>query len=314
MPKFLRRLWRYLPFIGCWFVLYHSVTLSDFSIRNLGAQLVLFLLLACVPAFFTKKMSYVDVAWTWGLVFIGVQTFFYGGEHTTRTMIVSGLYVVAGLRMGMMALLFFKPGALKQDLPRYQYQRLQWAKDGYTSEAISIQYEILIQGLANASVLALPAMLQGFNPETSLSALEIAGYALWVCSFALEHVADVQKNRFMMNAERGSETNQNCDVGFWRYSRHPNYFFEWMIWNALILSSVPSFISLYQREPFWIWALVGLGLLYISRIMYTTLVYYTGAVPAEYYSVQKRPGYASYQRRTNMFFPGPRKAGSFARP
>ena len=135
MRNVLSRLWRYLPFIGCWVVLYQSEIFSQFAIRNLGVQLSIFLLLACLPALFTKKMSYVDVAWTWGLVGIGVQAFFYGGGHPTRNTIVSGMYVFAGLRMGLMALAFFKPGALKHDLPRYQYQRIRWAEEGYKSEA-----------------------------------------------------------------------------------------------------------------------------------------------------------------------------------
>lgn len=306
MRRFLRRLWGYLPFIGCWLLLYHSANFSAFSLRNLIAQLLVFLLLACLPALLTKKMSYVDVAWPWGLVLIGVQTAVYGAG-TARAFIVSAMYIVAGLRMGVMALLLFKPGALKRDLPRYQYQRRRWEKAGYKSEALSMQYEILIQGLANASFLALPAMLQGANPASSLSVLELAGYALWALCFAMEHVADVQKHRFMVSARRNGEKTRNCDVGLWRYSRHPNYFFEWMVWNALILSSIPSLISLYSREPLWSWALLGLGLLFVSRIMYATLVYYTGAIPAEYYSVQKRPGYADYQKTTNMFFPGPPK-------
>ena len=52
-------------------------------------------------------------------------------------------------------------------------------------------------------------------------------------------------------------------------------------------------------------ALDGGRLLYASRVMYSTLVYTTGAVPSEYYSVQKRPAYSEYQERTNRFFPGP---------
>ena len=53
------------------------------------------------------------------------------------------------------------------------------------------------------------------------------------------------------------------------------------------------------------WIIIGMSLLYVSRIMYWVLTFYTGAVPAEYYSLQKRPEYAEYQKRTNMFFPGP---------
>ena len=56
-----------------------------------------------------------------------------------------------------------------------------------------------------------------------------------------------------------------------------------------------------------IFVLLGAGLFMTSRIMYVTLVTYTGAVPAEYYSVQKRPDYKDYQQTTNMFFPGPKK-------
>ncbi len=98
-----------------------------------------------------------------------------------------------------------------------------------------------------------------------------------------------------------------CNIGLWQYSRHPNYFAEWMVWNGLIIASIPSWLALYNNESLLIWLLLGCGLLFASRMMYTTLVYYTGAVPAEYYSVQKRPEYKAYQNATNRFFPGPKK-------
>jgi steroid 5-alpha reductase family enzyme len=205
------------------------------------------------------------------------------------------------------SLQLYRPGALKQDLPRYRYQRLRWAEAGYTSEMLSIQYEVLIQALFNVSLLALPAMLQAFNPEPTLSSLEIAGYALWAVALAMEFLADRQKQRFMREARARNDKRCNCDVGFWAYSRHPNYFFEWMVWNALILASLPSLLRLREHEALWVWSVIGIALLYVSRFMYHTLVYYTGAEPAEYYSVQKRPDYGQYQQATNRFFPGPRK-------
>ncbi|MDG2296976.1 MAG: hypothetical protein P8L75_02170, partial [Gammaproteobacteria bacterium] len=57
-----------------------------------------------------------------------------------------------------------------------------------------------------------------------------------------------------------------------------------------------------------LWLLLGLSLLYVSKAMYTALVYITGAVPSEYYSLKKRPDYKKYQKQTNRFFPGPRKS------
>jgi steroid 5-alpha reductase family enzyme len=97
-------------------------------------------------------------------------------------------------------------------------------------------------------------------------------------------------------------------VGLWRYSRHPNYFAEWMVWTALVIASIPSWLALRPVEPLVVWVLLGAGLLFVSRAMYSTLVYYTGAVPSEYYSVRKRPEYETYQRETNRFFPGPSRS------
>ena len=56
-----------------------------------------------------------------------------------------------------------------------------------------------------------------------------------------------------------------------------------------------------------LWVVLGLCTLFVTRIMYTVLTQYSGAKPAEFYSAQKRPDYAEYQRTTHRFFPGPRR-------
>ena len=107
--------------------------------------------------------------------------------------------------------------------------------------------------------------------------------------------------------KKDGKQRQVCNVGLWKYCRHPNYFAEWMVWNGLIIAAIPSWLSLKGAESEPVWFLLGLGLLMASKLMYSTLVYTTGAVPSEYYSVQKRPDYKEYQQQTNRFFPGPRK-------
>jgi steroid 5-alpha reductase family enzyme len=101
------------------------------------------------------------------------------------------------------------------------------------------------------------------------------------------------------------ETNNRalCNVGLWRYSRHPNYFFEWMVWNSLIIISLPSLFELWGSEHLVMMIALITLLLMASKMMYTTLLHYTGAKPAEYYSVQKRPEYKEYQKTTSIFFP-----------
>ena len=64
---------------------------------------------------------------------------------------------------------------------------------------------------------------------------------------------------------------------------------------------------LFEDESITIAVLITLGLFFVPSITYQTLAHYTGAKPAEYYSVQKRPGYAAYQQTTNRFFPRPRR-------
>lgn len=302
--KIIRRLLGYLLYLLGFLVLFFSETFSPFVTVNGFLQILLFILVVCIPAYFTKRMSYVDIGWPWGLVLIGVLVLVMGDGYWLRKYIIAGMYLFAGLRMGLLALKMLKIGHLDKELPRYKYQRIRWAKGGYTNEAVSLQYEIMLQCFANVTFLAMPAVLQAFNPQASLSVLEIIGYSLWVISFAAEHLADLQKQRFLKKARTENKRRQCCNVGLWKYSRHPNYFAEWMLWNSLILSSVSSLIYFFSVEHLAIWTGLLAALLFISRIMYVTLVYYTGAKPAEYYSLQKRPGYEEYQKKTNMFFPG----------
>jgi|JI9StandDraft_1071089.scaffolds.fasta_scaffold01239_7 steroid 5-alpha reductase family enzyme len=307
MKKFLNRFIGYLPFIACFLVLYWNPIFASFALRNLITQIIIFILLACIPAYFTNKMYFVDIAWPWGLFAIGIQILFFGSEASASRYFIGGMYILAGLRMGLMGIMLLRYGVLKRDLPRYQFQRIHWKRGGYKSEALSIQYEILVQGLANASVLAMPAFLQAFNPSPTLSIFEIIFYFGWLISICLEMLSDIQKMQFAKKMRESGEKNKVCDVGLWKYSRHPNYFFEWMVWNFFILSSIPSLINLFSQDQFLYWGIITICLLYVSKIMYTTLVDYTGARPSEYYTVKKRPSYKEYQKTTNMFFPGPRK-------
>lgn len=306
----LRRTIGYLPFLLCIRFLFYYEEWVDFLVINTTVQFCIFLLFACLPAYFTHRMSYVDIAWPWGLVGIGMTVLALGEGYWLRIYIIAALYIVSGLRMGIGAVVLYRRGHLDTELSRYKFQRKRWEKMGYSNEKISLQYEIMIQCLANISFLAIPALLQYNNPKESLSALEIMGYSLWLFFFIVEHLADLQKQRFLIKCRLENKRKQVCNVGLWRYSRHPNYFAEWMVWNALICSSVPSFLIYYDSKNLVFWIALVLATLYISRLMYTTLVYYTGAIPSEYYSLQKRPGYEKYQEDTAMFFPLPPKKGN----
>jgi steroid 5-alpha reductase family enzyme len=164
-----------------------------------------------------------------------------------------------------------------------------------------------LQGLANVSFLAIPAFVMAVDPAPSIAIMTWLGLLLWIAAYTMESVADMQKLNFLREMRKAGTPNQVCNVGLWAYSRHPNYFAEWMAWNALIIMAIPSWYYLLSSQPVVLWLTLGVALVLVSYIMYSTLVYYTGAVPAEYYSVKKRPQYEAYQKHTNRFFPGAKK-------
>eukprot|EP00211_Chloroparvula_japonica_P015019 CAMPEP_0119131268 /NCGR_PEP_ID=MMETSP1310-20130426/9881_1 /TAXON_ID=464262 /ORGANISM="Genus nov. species nov., Strain RCC2339" /LENGTH=262 /DNA_ID=CAMNT_0007121827 /DNA_START=305 /DNA_END=1093 /DNA_ORIENTATION=+ len=251
----------------------------------------------------TNRMSYVDVAWPWGLVLIGLLAYWFGTGYFLRKLIIASQYIFMGGRMGLGAVLLM--GHFKHELPRYVFQRQRWRARGDHNETLTLQLEIFVQAAANVSCLAIPAMLQAYNPRPELTWVEFLSYALWIGAYVMESTADAQKMIFAQRCQKQGLRKQTCQVGLWRFSRHPNYFAEWMVWNALVLGSLQSLIDLAPVENTIASATMAFGLSQTTYLMYWCLTEYTGCVPAEFFSLQKRPDYARYQKETNMFFPGP---------
>ena len=300
LNKIKSRLFQIILFSLVFYIFFQIENFQKFLLINLISQIFIFLFIVCIPAYFTDRMSYVDIAWPFGLVTIGILSFFYGDGYLLKKSIISMLYIIAGLRMGIGALILLKKGYLNKELPRYSYQRIRWKKKGFINDKFSVQYEILLQCFANATFLAIPAILISNNSSQTFSIIEVIGFLVWVIFFFLEHISDLQKQKFLINAKKNNLKNQVCNVGLWKYTRHPNYFSEWMIWNGLIIA---SFSSLLVNNSMIVFLGTTTSLLYITILMYQTLVFLTGAIPSEYYSLIKRPDYKKYKQTTNMFFP-----------
>ncbi|HEX8067225.1 MAG TPA: DUF1295 domain-containing protein [Thermoleophilaceae bacterium] len=293
----------YVPCVGFFLIVLLNPPFQDFAVTNLIVQAVLFVLLASIPAYMTGKMSWVDLAWPAGLAAIGIEAMVLGDGLTARKVLVGGVYLIIGLRMAMWSLsVVIRERGKQAELPRYQFQRRLWKEAGFKGETAPMQWNIFAQMFLNAGLLALPAVLLAYNPDSPLHPLEVFGFALWAFSWIMESTADLQKARFVRRNPDGT-----CNVGLWRYSRHPNYFFQWMNWNSLVIAALPSLFDMADDGRPVLWALTALGVVAISGFMYGVLTEFTGAKPAESYSVDKRPGYAEYQRTTNMFFLGPKK-------
>ena len=301
--NYYRPLLQYL--IGLSILLSFSI-FTKVGFLNLLGQAALFTLVVCIPILRTGRMSYVDIGWPWGLVVLGLISYMFSEGYWVRSLIISSMVILVGLRMGLGALKLWSAGYLQKEFPRYEYQRILWKEEGKGNTQLALQIDAITQGLANASFLALPVFITASNKNEAFSNIEVLGISIWLCALIFESIADTQKLRFLKKMKKEGSNNQVCNVGLWKYSRHPNYFSEWMVWNGLIITSLPSLVVLESNGSIQ-WYLLGGALLYASKMMYTTLVYTTGAVPSEHFSAMKRPEYAKYQASTNRFFPAPPK-------
>jgi len=275
-------------------------TLANLLLLNSILQVTLFILVACIPFLRTKRVSYVDIAWPFGVALIGVQILLMGDADFIRKLIVGSVYIFIGLRMGVGALVMAKATGViyKTEFPRYKYRRMILEQSGSKYVNSHLLAEIMAQGFANITVLALPGFLLATNSTHSISSMEVMGICIWVVAYILESMADAQKLLFISKHKHGV-----CNIGLWKYSRHPNYFAEWLVWTGLVIAAFPSWLAMMNSESFLIWISLGAGMACASLMMYITLVHLTGATPAEYYSVRKRKEYKAYQEKTNMFFP-----------
>jgi steroid 5-alpha reductase family enzyme len=274
--------------------------LANLLLVNSIIQITLFVVVACIPFLRTKRVSYVDIAWPFGVALIGVQILLMGDADFMRKLIVGSVYLFIGLRMGLGALVMAKATGVifKTEFPRYKYRRMMLEQSGSKHVDAHLLAEIMAQGFANITVLALPGFLIATNISNSISSMEIIGICIWAAAYILESVADGQKMLFISKHKSGV-----CNIGLWKYSRHPNYFSEWLVWTGLVVAAIPSWLALQDSEGLPLWICLGMGMVCASVMMYITLVHLTGATPAEYYSVRKRKEYKVYQEKTNMFFP-----------
>jgi steroid 5-alpha reductase family enzyme len=228
----------------------------------------------------TRDATAVDAGWAGSLVLIAVLVAILGpGELEHRLLIL----VLAGLENLRIALLVRNRLGKGEDT-RYQELRRRWRERGREQLTFAIFYQA--QALV-AAVLAIPFVLIAFNRDDGLAPIEWAGAALWLVAAPLEAIADRQLAHFKADpANRG----RTMRYGLWRYSRHPNYFFQWLTWVAYALIALAA--------P-WGW----LGLIAPAFILYLIL-FVTGVKPSEEQALKSRgDDFRRYQRETSVFVP-----------
>lgn len=240
-------------------------------------------------AWWVQKKSgnsgWVDTIWSFGTGATALLgALIAPGEPWHWRQIVVAFFVACwSLRLGLH--IATRTRAIADD-PRYRRLITQWG-----SRAPQQMFWFLqTQALASVPLVAAVS-LAARNPDPSLRALDIGAIMLIITALLGEATADRQLREFNRPHSRLAAV---CDVGLWRYSRHPNYFFEWMAWLAYPLFAV----DLAGYNPYgWVALLAPI-------LMYWLLVHVSGIPLLEQHMLATRgEAFRAYQQYTPAFFP-----------
>jgi steroid 5-alpha reductase family enzyme len=229
----------------------------------------------------TRNAGIVDIAWSFGTGLCAVWFAWGASGDPARRWLVGVIAGVWGARLGLH--LWRRISGESED-GRYVALREKWGDRTQRNLFVFFQVQA-----AWAMMFALPMFVAASNDVPGLRWHDYLGAGIWLIAMVGEGVADAQLHRF-----RSDRANKGrvCRAGLWRYTRHPNYFFEWVHWWAYVLIACAG--------PWWWLSLGG------PAVMYLFLNKVTGIPPTEQRALQSRgEAYRQYQRTTNAFFPGP---------
>ncbi len=227
-----------------------------------------------------RNASIADVGFCAALV---AAVLWYAGHaagDTERKLVVAVMVCVYAGRLGFFILCNRVVG--KREDSRYQELRRRWG----ASEPVMMFGYFQLQA-ASAAAFSLPFLVVIQNPRPPFGLAELAGFMIWLTAVSGEAAADWQLTRFRSkpwNRERV------CREGLWYWSRHPNYFFEWLHWWTYVVMAIGA--------PGWPLTLIGpIG-------MGWALIKVTGIPWAEQQALRTRgEDYRQYQRTTSAFVP-----------
>lgn len=227
-----------------------------------------------------RDASIVDIYWGPGYVVIAAASYLLAGAGD-RALLVLCLTALWGLRLG--GYLLWRNAGHDED-PRYQAMRRHW---GARFPWVSLVTVFALQGTLMWFV-SLPVQVSIASEPTPLGIFDALGVMLFVVGFTFESVGDWQLARFKADPDSGGKV---MDRGLWRYTRHPNYFGDAVVWWGLFTISLSTPAGLYTvLSP----AAMTFFLLRIS-----------GVAMLERSIGKRRPGYEEYKQRTSAFVPMP---------
>jgi steroid 5-alpha reductase family enzyme len=238
-----------------------------------------------------RDASIVDIWWGPGFVWIaGVACAVGTGGDPSRRALSLGLLALWGLRLGVY--LFVRNHGAGED---YRYQAMR-RRHGERFGWVSLWTVFGLQGVL-AWIVSWPVQVVHVSAGGPLGALDLVGALLFAVGFGFEAIGDWQLARFKADPANAGRV---MDRGLWRYTRHPNYFGDTLVWWGLFAIALAT--------PAGAWTLPG------PLLMSFLLLRVSGVPLLERGLRKRRPGYADYVARTSAFFPLPPRRRPKATP
>lgn len=255
--------------------------MSSVGLLGLGAACALMTVI-WLASLVKKDASIIDIFWGPGFALVAWIYFLAADPTTLRQVLLPGLVTLWGLRLGLYILW---RGRGKGEDYRYAEMRQKW---GSRFPAASLVTVFWLQAVL-LWIIGLPLFYaQRPGQDASLGVLDVCGIALFSIGFFFEAVGDWQMARFKGNPDNRGKV---LDSGLWRYTRHPNYFGDAVLWWGFWL------IALAAGAPLWTAV--------CPTVMTVLLLKVSGVALLEKGLEKTKPTYRSYVERTSAFFPWP---------
>jgi len=225
-----------------------------------------------------KNNGVVDIFWAFNFIVIALIIWLLADGNSARKNLVCALAAIWSLRLGIYLLI--RVGShLSEEEGRYKKLREEWSNTKFF-------FFFQMQAFSNV-VLAIPFFIIAQNKSEGISFVEYIGAALWLLCILGEGLSDWQLHHFKQQTENKGKV---CQFGLWNYSRHPNYFFQFSIWIAVLIFALSS--------PYgWMAVICPLSIGYL-------LFKVTGIPMTEEQAIRsKGKAYEDYQETTSVFVP-----------
>jgi len=224
-----------------------------------------------------KRNDVADIFWGLGFVVVAWTPFFAAGSFNNRGLIVNLLVTIWGLRLALH--IFWRSRGKGEDF-RYRAWRESWGKSFYWRSYLQV---FILQGFF-LFLISLPIIVVNTR-NAELSLFDVLGVMIWLIGFFFEAIGDYQLLKFTKNPANKGKIIQ---TGFWKYTRHPNYFGEVLLWWGIFCFAL--------SVPFGF-------LTIISPITITFLILYVSGIPMLEKKYENNLEFADYKKRTSAFFP-----------